>query len=211
MSGAREANDSGRIFCCNGLMQLKRITGFLFALVLLPGSLLAQDRPFEIGGQITFVEAGPFDDDDDDAGVGVRVGWRPRGPLGVEAELNVYPSDLPGEGIAVSSSRVEGLFGVTVGPRLGIVRPFARLRPGFLRYREAPEPVACILIFPPPLSCQLAAGQTLFALDIGGGVEVAIGPAMLFRVDIGDRMVRYPDPYEAGHDVRVGVGWAVKF
>jgi hypothetical protein len=191
-------------------MQLELITGLLSALVvLLPGSLLAQDRPFEIGGQITFTEAGPFDEGD--VGVGVRVGWRPRGLLGVEAELNVYPSDVPGEGVAVSSSRVEGLFGVTVGPQLGIVRPFARLRPGFLRYQEAPEPVACILIFPPPLSCQLAAGQTLFAFDIGGGVEVAIGRAMLFRVDIGDRMVRYPDPYETDHDVRVGVGWAVKF
>ncbi len=190
-------------------MQLKLITGLLFALVLLPASLLAQDRPFEIGGQITFVDAGPFDDDD--IGVGVRVGWRPRGLLGLEAELNVYPSDIPGEGVAFSSSRVEGLFGVTVGPQLGIVRPFARLRPGFLRYREAPEPIACILIFPAPLSCQLAAGPTLFALDIGGGVDVAIGRAMLFRVDVGDRMVRYPDPYEAGHDFRVGVGWAVKF
>jgi hypothetical protein len=48
-------------------------------------------------------------------------------------------------------------------------------------------------------------------MDIGGGVEVAIGPAMLLRVDVGDRMVRYPDPYETGHDFRVGVGWAVKF
>jgi hypothetical protein len=190
-------------------MPLKLIIGLVFALVFLPGALLAQDRPFEIGGQVTFADAGPFDDDD--AGIGVRVGWRPRGLLGVEAELNLYPSDVPGEGIAFSSSRVEGLFGVTVGPQLGIVRPFAKLRPGFLRYQEAPEPVACILIFPAPLSCQLAAGQTLFALDIGGGVEVAVGPAMLFRVDVADRMVRYSEPYETGHDLRVGVGWAVKF
>ena len=190
-------------------MQLKLITGILFALVLLPGSLLAQDRPFEIGGQVIFAEAGPFDDAD--IGVGARIGWRPRGLLGVEAELNLYPSDVPGDGVAISSSRVEGLFGVTVGPQLGAVRPFARLRPGFLRYQEAPEPVACILIFPAPLSCQLAGGQTLLAVDIGGGVDVAIGPAMLFRVDVGDRMVRYPEPYETGHDLRIGVGWAVKF
>ena len=54
--------------------------------------------------------------------------------------------------------------------RIGRARLFGRLRPGLLRFGEAPGPIACILIFPPPLSCQLAAGKTLFALDVGAGV-----------------------------------------
>jgi hypothetical protein len=40
----------------------------------------------------------------------------------------------------------------------------------------APEPFACILIFPPPLACTLGAGRTLAVLDAGGGIEVAITP-----------------------------------
>jgi hypothetical protein len=126
------------------------------------------------------------------------------------------------EGTAISSNRVEGLFGVTAGPRLGRWRPFARLRPGFLRIGEAPEPVACILIFPPPLSCTLAGGRTLFALDVGGGVSVDVAPATSLRIDIGDRITRYPGPafgrgrrvHDAafhGHDLRVAVGAAWRF
>ncbi len=187
----------------------KLITGLLLAFVLVPAPLLAQDQPFEIGGQVVFAESGPFDEDD--IGVGVRVGWRPVGLLGVEGELNVYPSELPGDGVAFTGSRVEGLFGVTVGPRLGPIRPFVRLRPGFLRYGKAPEPVACILIFPPPLQCQLAAGQTRFAFDLGGGLDINVGRALLFRFDVGDRMVSHPEPNTVGHETRVGIGWAVKF
>lgn len=186
-----------------------RIGSWLVALLIIPAAVQAQERRFEIGGQVVASRVDEFDDTD--VGIGVRGGWRAAQLLGVEAELNVYPSGLPGTGITISRGRVESLFGITVGPQLGRLRPFARVRPGLLRYREAPQPIACILIFPPPLSCTLAGGQTLFAVDIGGGVEVAAGPRMLFRVDVGDRVVRYPEPNEAGHDVRVGVGWAFRF
>ena len=188
-------------------MRFSFIAGLAIAL-LVPSSLGAQARDFEVGGQIAVAASDLFDDGD--VGVGGRIAWRP-GLMGIEAELNVYPSDFPSSGVAVSRSRIEGLFGATLGPRLGIIRPFARVRPGFVKFQDAPEPIACILIFPAPLSCQLAAGQTLFALDVGGGMEVAIGRATLFRFDIGDRLVRYPAPYAIGHDVRVGIGWAVRF
>ena len=92
--------------------------------------------------------------------------------------------------------------------------------PGFLRMAEAPEPVACILIFPPPLSCTLAGGRTLFVADVGGGVSVDVTPATSLRIDVGDRMTRYPGPsFGRGrrvrdssffdHDFRlaVGAGW----
>jgi len=185
------------------------IATFIVGLLLLPVPLLAQDGQFEAGGQIAIAGGGPFDDSD--IGIGARFGWRPSGLFGVEAEFNVYPSDLPGEVLAFTSSRVEALFGATIGPRLGSIRPFGRVRPGLLRYQEAPAPVICILIFPPPLNCQLAAGQTLFALDVGGGVEVNLGRTMLLRIDVGDRMAWYPDPYEVGHDLRVAAGWAFRF
>jgi hypothetical protein len=101
------------------------------------------------------------------------------------------------------------------------VRPFARLRPGFVTFREAPQPFACILIFPPPLACVLGAGDTLFALDIGGGVEVFTTRRTFLRVDAGDRLLRYPGPVfrdgtaeEDGffsHDFRFAVGGGLRF
>ena len=46
-------------------------------------------------------------------------------------------------------------------------------------FEEAPGPLACITIFPPPLSCELASGRTLMAFDLGGGVDVVGGRAHL--------------------------------
>lgn len=159
--------------------------------------------------------------DSTDPGVGGRVSWQPTALLGVEGEIDFYPGDL-GERVAFSGSRVEGLFGATVGPRLGRLRPFAKLRPGFLTFREAPEPIACILIFPPPVRCVLAGGRTLFALDVGGGVEWLSSGRTFVRVDAGDRVVRYPVPIidtsgtirrEAfsGHDFRFSIGGGLRF
>jgi hypothetical protein len=118
---------------------------------------------------------------------------------------------------------VEGLFGVTAGVAFGRIRPFARLRPGFVDVHESPAPFPCILIYPPPLACALSSGRTLFALDAGGGVEVALTPRTFVRVDLGDRLVRYPGPvFETdprrirersffGHDFRVATGAGLRF
>jgi hypothetical protein len=81
----------------------------------------------------------------------------------------------------VSGGRVEGLFGVTAGVTIDRVRPFARFRPGFLAVRESPAPFACILIYPSPLECVLASGRTLLAVDVGGGVDVALSSRTLMR------------------------------
>ena len=188
---------------------------------LVPQAARAQgtgDR-FEIGGHAAIVRSGEFDATD--AGVGVRVGWRTSSWLGVEGEFTLYPGDFADDRAPFSSARIEGLFGATIGPRLGRVRPFARLRPGFLIFREPSEPVACILIFPPPLACLLP-GRTQSALDVGGGIEVSLTPRAFVRIDAGDRAVRYPGPSfdrqgEAHeddffrHDLRVAFSAGVTF
>ena len=143
------------------------------SLVLLAAcSAWAQERKLEIGAQVAIAAPGEFDGGD--VGVGARLAWKPSALIGVEGEVDVYPAGFPDNGAPFSGSRFEALFGVTLGPRLGIIRPFGRVRPGVLRYAAAPGPIACILIFPPPLSCQLAAGQTLFVMDVGGGVEIDV-------------------------------------
>ncbi len=172
---------------------------------------------------MAFVLAGAVSSEFDttDTGLGGRVSWHPIALVGVETEIDFYPRDL-GERAPFSAGRVEGLFGATVGPRLGRLRPFAKIRPGFLTFRAAPEPIACILIFPPPLRCTLAGGRTLFALDVGGGVEWLSPGRTFVRVDAGDRIVRYPVPTIdssgtihrdalSSHDLRLSVGAGLRF
>jgi hypothetical protein len=182
-------------------------------------SAQADGTPFQVGLQLTAAVSGEFDETD--WGIGGRVGWQPTALVGVEGELNFFPGDL-GDRPAFSASRIEGLFGATVGPQLGRWRPFARLRPGFVTFRKASEAIACILIFPPPLRCTLAGGRTMFALDVGGGVEWLATDRVFVRVDVGDRIVRYPAPVIdsdgavrdegfSGHDFRVGIGSGVRF
>jgi len=208
-------------------MRMGRLSGFRALLigsaVLLAGWRIAsaQGSPtrFDAGGQIVATSSEQFDGSD--FGFGGRFAWHPLTLLGVEAELDLYPGEFP-EGRAFSRRRVEGLFGVTAGPRFDRVRLFGKLRAGFLRVDEAPRPFACILIFPPPLACTLAAGHTLAVVDVGGGIEASVTPRTFVRVDAGDRMTRYPGPsFDAGgvrrddgffgHDFRFSAGAGVRF
>jgi hypothetical protein len=196
--------------------------------IAIAGLVMAQPNPalaqstsdrFELGAQVPSVISSQFDATD--VGLGGRFAWHPVEPLGIESEINLYPEDFPDQR-AFSGGRVEGLFGVTVGPRFGRLRPFARLRSGFLSIREAPQPFPCILIFPPPLSCALASGRTLVAVDIGGGVEVFATQRAFVRVDAGDRVLKYPGPVFArdftrrdeaffSHDFRFAAGAGLRF
>ncbi len=197
--------------------------GFVLALALLLTSqhVSAQTAAsqFQVGIHLAVVNSSEFDKSD--VGVGGLLSWRPRGVFGADSEVTFYPFDFADDP-AFSSSRIEGLFGVTIGPRVGRIRPFAKFRPGFVRFAEAPEPFACIAIFPPPLACQLAAGHTAFALDIGGGVEFQRSGNSFLRIDAGDRAVKYPGPVidtdgtvqdESffSHDFRFQIGGGLRF
>jgi len=182
-----------------------------------PGAAQAGDNRFQIGGQFVAVASGEFDSMD--LGLGIRGSWSALSLLAVEAEMTFYADDWP-DPVPFTSRRIEGFFGTTAGPVIGRVRPFGKVRPGFVAFDEAPRPVPCIAIFPPPLSCRLAAGTTAFALDLGGGLEVFPSARTVVRVDASDRLVRYPGPVLAsdftvradsffGHDFRfsIGAGW----
>jgi len=183
-----------------------------------PAAAQPRERHLEVAVQVPSSISSEFDTTD--VGVGGRAGWRPNDWLGVEAELDAYPLDFPGPA-SFSAGRVEALFGATFGSRRGGVRPFARVRPGFMQFHAAAEPFGCIAIFPPPLACTLAAGRTVFALDAGGGVEIDATPRAFVRFDVGDSMLKYPGPsldqrFERresffSHDFRFAAGAGVRF
>jgi hypothetical protein len=74
------------------------------------------------------------------------------------------------------------------------VRPFVKAGYGFLQVGETPIGFACVAIFPPPLACTLADGQTLASFEIGGGLEVNTPANTFIRGDVSQRFVKYPGP-----------------
>jgi hypothetical protein len=205
----------------DGMNRLAVVIAIAGLLVARPDPAVAQSKPdrFELGVQVSSAISSQFDRTD--VGLGGRLSWHPVGLVGIESEINLYPGDFPDQR-PFSRGRVEGLFGVTVGPGFDRVRPFARLRSGFLTVRDAPRPYPCILIFPPPLSCELASGRTLVAFEIGGGVEVFATRQTFVRVDAGDRLLKYPGPVfdnnrtrrDDGffsHDFRFATGAGLRF
>lgn len=200
-----------------------RLIAVCFVLMtVLTGRASAQSSAdsFQVGAQLTVARSGQFESTE--LGIGGRVSWHPISMLGFESEIDLYPADFPGDEVPFSTRRVEGLFGVTAGPRLARVRPFAKIRAGFLRYSPPTVGFPCIAIFPPPLNCLMAAGGTRPIFDIGGGVEVFTSDRTFIRIDAGDRMVRLPAPTLVdgftlreteffGHDFRVSVGGGLRW
>jgi hypothetical protein len=201
-------------------MTARRLCILVLCLLGSPSFARAQsdsDR-FELGAQLISANLSEFDQTD--LGIGARVSWNPVQPFGLESEITFYPKDLPGQ-VPFSRRRIEGLFGATVGPRFGSLRPFAKARAGFMSFRAASEPFACILIFPPPLSCQLG-DRTLLDYELGGGLELFPSPGLFVRVDVGDRALHYPGPARDkdgtlhddsffSHDLRFGAGAGLRF
>ena len=179
----------------------------------------ARAQSFQAGVHFSSAKWSEFDGADN--GLGGRFTFKPSSMIGVDAGLTWYPSDFP-DGIAFTRSRFEGLLGATIGPRLNRVRPFAQAAAGFLKVGATPGAFACIMIFPPPLNCALAGGDTLPAFEIGGGIEIDATSSTFIRVDLTDRVLKYPGPtfgpnFEVhdegffGHALRVTVGGGVRF
>jgi hypothetical protein len=182
----------------------------------------AEAQSFEAG--VHFASSRWSEFDGSDLGVGGRISWLPVALIGIDADLTFYPSEFPPDtAVPFSGQRVEGLFGVTIGPRIAGARPFVKAGGGFLQVGDTPVAFACIAIFPPPLACTLAGGETLGVYEIGGGVEINTPSSTFLRVDVSDRILKYPGPTFRGglrevepdgfrgHALRFTLGGGVRF
>jgi hypothetical protein len=105
-----------RVILSSASIMMFRVLSAFAVLVFAPLSVFAQtESQYQIGVHVTTATSSEFDATD--VGIGALVSWRPGGLFGADAELTFYPSDFADEP-AFSASRVEGLFGITVGPRI---------------------------------------------------------------------------------------------
>ncbi len=170
---------------------MKNINTAAALLFLFASEVRSQENRLEVAAILatTF----QYELDSTDLGFGGRIGFQATPLFAIEAEMSFYPSNIP-EQVPVTESRFEGLFGVKIGPRYDRFSVFGKARPGFVRFSSAPEPIACIAIFPPPLNCVLAEGRTMLALDLGGGFELYPTERTLVRIDVSSLLLRYPGP-----------------
>jgi Outer membrane protein beta-barrel domain len=185
---------------------------------------------FEVGGQFSFVRL--RDLSENDTGVGLRVGYNVTNSLTLEGEFNYFPSGLTdltrlftnGASSAVySQNRTQGLFGAKYmalrGDKFGIGGKF---RPGFVRFVGDSGGLngtgigsACAA-GAPLFICQLAAGKTNFAMDIGGVVEYYLAGKLFTRFDLGATVIRFgPGPGVAdgfnSTNLQMSAGIGVRF
>src|SRR5262245_14858994 len=151
----------------------------------------AQAQSFEAG--VNFASAKWSEYDNADPGIGSRLTWRPLPLIGIDADFTWYPTAFPESRASFSDNRIEGLFGVTIGPRLGPVRPFVKAGAGFMHLVAPDEGLVCVAIYPPPLACVLP-GKTLPDYELGGGVSIDVSSRTFIRADIADRILKYPGP-----------------
>jgi hypothetical protein len=188
-----------------------RASLLLIALVGAPASAAQPERRVEAGLLFSALRLAEFDEHD--FGVGLRAGYRLSSSLALEAELEHFPREL-GK-VPFSASRTAASLRARAGTRRDKWGVFGALSPGLARFAAAPEPLACLAVFPPPLECQLAAGRTLFALGLGGGLELLPRERLLLRLDVEDRLLRYPVAFRRDqrwqHHWRGSLGVGLRF
>jgi hypothetical protein len=173
------------------MMRTRSASGtVVLGLVLLTGEAQGQDRRADVSLQASVRQLSEAEETE--VGLGARLSYRLSRWFAADGELNVFPNDAGSP--AFSGSRLEGLAGVRAGPQLGRTGGYLALRAGAVRFSPAPEPFPCILIFPPPLNCALAAGKTVPTVQATAGFEAFLRESLVVRVEAGDQILRYPGP-----------------
>ncbi|HEY0378191.1 MAG TPA: outer membrane beta-barrel protein [Pyrinomonadaceae bacterium] len=142
-------------------------------------------RPFEVGAHFSLLHYDDYGDYGTEPGVGGRFGFNFSDHLALEAEVDFYPRAHAGDP-TVSGRKTLALFGVKAGARRGRFGLFGKARPGFIFFSRRLQ-FSCVGLDEVP-NCELS--RTNFAFDVGGVAEYNFSPRALFRVDLGDTIIR---------------------
>lgn len=202
---------------------MKRSSRRAWAWVVLAGLAAGPSSPASAAGFEVAIQGAVTDRREVEAtdfGFGLRPSLRLAAWIAIDAEATLAPGELGGSR-PFSGSRTEFLGGLRFGRDLGRSGAYGLLRGGVVQFGEPDAPIPCILIFPPPLTCSIAQGDTVPAFEFGAGYQHTITERARLFVELRDQMVKYEGPVmDAGFEPRLesfwshnprltfGVGWA---
>ena len=201
-------------------MWIKRIlfalTVITFLLCSRQPSLAQSDAPkLELGAQFVTMRFSTFRETD--PGVGGRVTYYVQRHIALESEVNFFHNNFESGLGRGSSWRTQWLSGVKAGVRSDRAGVFGKFQAGLIHFGRASGPIVCQAIIPPPLYCQVAAGKTDPAFDLGGVVEVYPSRRSLLRFDVSDNVIRFRGSFPEGpkgltsHNLKFNVGVGFRF
>ncbi len=174
-------------------------TALVLALLACAGGASAQEQDapkLEIGVQYSSlsIDLPAFGGTEHAVGVGGRVTYNLTDYFAVEAETNLFPSDLRTDYVAGGAAQ-QAQFGAKVGKRWRRFGLFAKARPGFVSFGDTLTPVQVNSGTTPVFTFERER-KTHFSMDVGGVLEFYPSRKMLVRFDAGDTVIRYGEHAE---------------
>lgn len=170
-----------------------------------------------------------------DLGVGGRFSYNINRNLAVESEVNYFPSSptsnelgsagIPRTGPLSGGKKTQFLAGVKYGVRRSKYGIFGKVRPGVIKFTAYPRLVG-LFIAPSPtggppediLILTQEAKATFFNIDVGGVFEYYPTRNTVFRIDVGDTIIRYNaqppkdiNPTFNRHNLQTSIGFGFRF
>ncbi|MBX3296510.1 MAG: outer membrane beta-barrel protein [Acidobacteria bacterium] len=224
---------------------------FLTAILSISAQNDEKIKRFEIGGHFTLLNlenydpaevfykregitivfrSSPLIETQAEPGFGARFTYNITNNIAIEAEGNYLPrfSDAsnPDNRFERGGGKFQFQVGAKIGKRFGSERKkigvFGKIRPGFVRFANFPTIVSIDESFPIPVVTQnVGEPRNFFSTDIGGVIEYYPTRRTMIRFDVGDTIIRYGKPSEAGireinptfarHNLQISAGFGFRF
>lgn len=160
-----------------------------------------------------------------EVGFGARFTINLTRSVAIEAEANFFPEDkrselgVPSRVFEPGGRKFQALFGPKIGRRWNRFGLYGKARPGFIRL-ERFNTVTTILS-PQDLFIVVSERKKdvyFFNIDAGGVFEYYPSPRTIFRVDVGDTIIRYGgqrpkelNPTFTRHNLQTSIGFGFRF
>lgn len=170
-----------------------------------------------------------------DVGIGGRFTYNVNRNLAIETEINYFPSgptinELASSGNSTNvpfsgGKKTQFLAGLKYGIRRNKFGVFGKIRPGAIRFTGYPR-LTNVIIIPSPsggrpddvITFANEKAALLFNIDIGGVFEYYPTKNTVFRVDVGDTIIRYNaqkpkniNPTFNRHNLQTSIGFGFRF